>query len=236
MKKKLWIVPIIILLVVLIAFGVYVSDYYHADALAKTALHSDTTVAVTRTDYGWLFDGPSEDQALIFYPGAKVETSAYAPMLHALASKGIDVCLLDMPFHLAFFGIGKADTVIGEDTERNWYVGGHSLGGAMAASWAAEHGDRIEGVVLLAAYPTKQLDADLTELLIYGSEDHVLNLKKVRDGEQYAPEEYHTYIISGGNHAQFGNYGVQSGDGTALITPEEQQDETVRLIIQGLKS
>ena len=110
------------------------------------------------------------------------------------------------------------------------------MGGAMAASWAAEHGDRIEGVVLLAAYPTKQLDADLTELLIYGSEDHVLNLEKVRDGEQYAPEDYYTCIISGGNHAQFGNYGVQSGDGSALITPEEQQDETVRLIIQGLKS
>ena len=234
MKKKVWIVLIAMMLIVLIAFGVYVSVYYHADASAEAALHSDGAVTVTQTDYGWLFDGPSEDQALVFYPGAKVETAAYAPLLHALSAEGMDVCLVDMPFHLAFFGIGKADSIIGEDSERNWYVGGHSLGGAMAASWAAEHGDYIDGVVLLAAYPTKQLDSDLTELLIYGSEDQVLNLEKFQEGEQYAPEDSRTYIISGGNHAQFGNYGVQAGDGTARISPEEQQAETVRLITQSL--
>lgn len=232
--KKVLIVLIAMMLIVLITFGIYVSDYYHADASAEAALHSDGAVAVAQTDYGWLFDGPSEDLTLIFYPGAKVETAAYAPLLHGLAAEGVDVCLVDMPFHLAFFGIGKAESIIRENSERNWYVGGHSLGGAMAASWAAEHADRIEGVVLLAAYPTKQLDANLTELLIYGSEDQVLNLEKVRKGEGFAPEDFRTCIISGGNHAQFENYGAQSGDGNALISVEEQQAETVRLITQSL--
>ena len=234
MKKKLWIVPAAVILLLLLVFGIYVSDYYHADASAEAALRTDQAVTVTRTEYGWLFDGPSEDQALIFYPGAKVETAAYAPLMHRLSAGGVDVCLVDMPFHLAFFGMNKAGSIINADAERHWYVGGHSLGGAMAASWAAEHGGSIDGVVLLAAYPTKQLDADLTELLIYGSEDRVLNPEKVREGEQYAPEDYRAHIISGGNHAQFGNYGIQSGDGTARIPAEEQQALTVDLITKTL--
>ena len=53
-------------------FRVYVSDYYRADAAAEQALESDT-VLVEQTDYGWFFDGPSEDTALVFYPGGKVE-------------------------------------------------------------------------------------------------------------------------------------------------------------------
>lgn len=232
MKKRIWLKTLVgILLLLIAAFFLYVSDYYRADVSAAEALRSDEAVLVSGTDYGWFFDGPGEEAALVFYPGGKVETEAYAPLLHRLAAGGMDVCLADMPFHLAFFGSGKAEAVMAEHDYAHWYIGGHSLGGAIAAVWASENGDRIDGLILLAAYPTKPLDPDLTEILIVGSEDRVVNGEKIREGAQYAPEDLTESVIPGGNHAQFGSYGPQKGDGEAGIGAEEQQEETVRLIL-----
>ena len=117
----------------------------------------------------------------------------------------------------------------------HWYIGGHSLGGAMAANFAADHGDGIRGLVLLAAYPTKKLPSDMIEILLYGSEDHVLRTEAVEEGRQYAPEEYCEYVIKGGNHAQFGSYGVQKGDGKAVISASEQLEEAVRLTMEAIR-
>ena len=220
----------ILLLALVIAFGIYASVYYRADATALAALESDGQVTVSETDYGWLFDGPGTGDALIFYPGAKVEAAAYAPFLHRLSEQGMDVCLVEMPLRFAFFGINAADDVMAESDYENWYIGGHSLGGAMAAAYASKHGDALKGVILCAAYPTAQLDEDLTEVLVYGSEDQVVNLEKIEAGEQYAPADYTETVIVGGNHAQFGSYGAQKGDGTASITPDEQWEEAVNLI------
>lgn len=231
-KKRRWLIPVLLLLALVIAFGIYASIYYRADGTALAALESDEQVAVSQTDYGWLFDGPGETDALIFYPGAKVEATAYAPFLHRLSEQGMDVCLVEMPLRFAFFGVNAADDVMREADYENWYIGGHSLGGAMAASYASKHGDDLKGVILCAAYPTSELDDDLTEILLYGSEDQVVNLKKIEAGEQYAPADYTETVIEGGNHAQFGSYGLQKGDGTASIPAEQQWTEAVELITQ----
>lgn len=229
-KKKWWLIPVLLLLALVIAFGIYASIYYRADETALAALESDEQVAVSETDYGWLFDGPGTADALIFYPGAKVEATAYAPFLHRLSAQGMDVCLVEMPLRFAFFGINAADGVMAEADYENWYIGGHSLGGAMAASYASKHGEDLKGVILCAAYPTSELDDDLTEILLYGSEDQVVNLEKIEAGEQYAPTDYTETVIAGGNHAQFGSYGFQKGDGTASISAEQQWEEAAELI------
>lgn len=237
MRKKLrkhlkWLIPLLVLVLLAGAFLIYTAIYYHADETALAALASDDRVRVSRVDCGWFFDGPSGTDALIFYPGAKVEAEAYAPLLHTLAAEGTDVFLVEMPFRLAIFGKNKAEGILSEYDYDRWYIGGHSLGGAMAASYAAAHPERLTGVLLLAAYPTKRLDESLTVVSIYGSEDGVLNLKKVAAGRDYAPAAYYEYVIPGGNHAQFGNYGPQSGDNPALISAEEQQKETAAFFIQ----
>ena len=121
-----------------------------------------------------------------------------------------------------------------EYTCTDWYIGGHSLGGAMAASYAANHSEQLTGVILFAAYPTKMLDASLTEISIYGSEDGVLNMQNVGAGKAYAPDAFYEYVIEGGNHAQFGNYGKQKGDGEAAISAQEQQRRTVDFILNAL--
>lgn len=231
-KAKKWIIPVMIIILLMAGFLVYAEIYYRADATALEALKSDDTVSVTKVSYGWFFDGPSEEDALVFYPGAKVEETAYAPLLHELARQGMDVCLVKMPLRFAFFGAERAAAVMMLYDYRNWYICGHSLGGAIAADYAAKHPDQLKGLILLAAFPTKKLDDALLELSIYGSEDHVLSMKKIEEGRALAPAKYYEYEIEGGNHARFGNYGVQRGDGNAAVTAAEQQQLTVGFIIQ----
>lgn len=231
-KKWLWIIPISVILLLCIVFLVYAGQYYHADVSAFDALLSDDTVKVKQTDYGWLFDGPSETDAMIFYPGAKVEETAYAPLLHHLAGQGMDACLVKMPFRLAVFGANKADHVMTQHDYVHWYIGGHSLGGSVAANYAAGHSLQLSGVLMLAAYPLKHLDESTQAIIIYGSEDGVLNMAKLEAADRYLPDSSEQYIIEGGNHAQFGNYGAQKHDGKAAITHEEQQHRAVEIIVQ----
>ena len=219
-----------VLLVVFAAFGVYVSIYYHADESVEKYLASETgTTKLAETNYGWFLDGPSDENAMVFYPGAKVDEKAYIPLLYRFAEEGMDVCLVKMPFHLAVFGIDKADQVMSQYDYENWYIGGHSLGGAMGAAYAAGHADELRGDA------TKKLDDSLKEIVIYGSEDGVLRLSKLREGRQFAPKRYFEHVIEGGNHALFGNYGEQEGDGTGLISAQEQQAETVRVVMEAVE-
>ena len=213
----------------------YTGVYYRADAAAEAALRSDDAVTVARTDYGWFFDGPSETDALIFYPGAKVQETAYAPLLHSLAGQGMDVCLVRMPFRLAVFGGDRAAEVLRRHRYDRWYIGGHSLGGAIASGYAATHGDRLQGVILLGAYAMRPLDDRLTTVLIYGSEDGVLDRDSYEKSLSYVPEDAVEHIIRGGNHAQFGSYGPQKGDGRAAVSPKEQTGETVRVILSAVR-
>lgn len=234
--KKGWIILASVILLLAASFFAYVSVYYRADEAALVFMNSDESVAVTETRYGWLFDGPSEDAALIFYPGGKVEEKAYAPLLHALAAQGLDACLVKMPFRLAVLHGNAAEEVLKAHGYTEWYIGGHSLGGAMAAMYAADHGSDFSGVILLAAYPSQKLPDTLTEIQLIGSEDRIINRDKVKQGQAYAPPHCVEYTIEGGNHAQFGSYGVQRGDGTAAISAEEQIQETVRVIMENLRA
>ena len=231
-RKRIWVIPVLAIVLLAGIFCLYVGQYYHAASTALSSLRSDGTVTVTQTGFGWLFDGPSPNKALIFYPGAKVEETAYAPLLNRIAAEGMDVFLVKMPFRLAFFGADKATDLISQYEYDEWYIGGHSLGGAMAADYAAKHDGELKGLILLAAYPTKPLGAGLKVISIYGSNDGVLNMKKLEAGRQYLPENAVTYVIEGGNHAQFGDYGAQSGDKEASISAEEQQRQTVSLIMR----
>ncbi len=97
---------------------------------------------------------------MVFYPGAKVEYTAYLPLMYRLAEQGMDCFLIKMPCNLAFLGQNKAGNVVGSYKYERWYLSGHSLGGAMAASYVSKHLEQLEGLVLLAAYPTQELKAE----------------------------------------------------------------------------
>ncbi|MBR2590600.1 MAG: alpha/beta hydrolase [Clostridia bacterium] len=238
MKKKTKIILIVIasLLVCLVAAGaVYFGTYYKAQNV-EASLSGDSAVQVSRIDSGYFFDGQGTQSALIFYPGAKVACEAYAPLMHELADRGIDCFLVEMPLNFAIFDVNRAQTIMHSYTYEKWLLAGHSLGGAMAAEFAAEHKEELAGLCLLAAYSTKDLsDADFPLAVIYGSEDTVVNKEKIEAGRALAPADYREIEISGGNHAGFASYGAQSGDGKATISEEQQRAQTVAAILALLK-
>lgn len=232
MKKKILII-LLALIGAIIGFCIwYVNDYYHVTNRGAALADTDT-VTVSATDFGYSFDGLGEDNALIFYPGAKVEDLAYADLLKHIAAEGVDCYLMHMPCNLAFLGMNKANGIIDAYSYEHWYLAGHSLGGAMAASYAADKSDKLDGLIFLAAYSTSDLsDSDLKILSIYGSEDKVVNMGKIEQGRELMPSDYEEFQIDGGNHAGFGDYGEQSGDGTATISGDEQRAQAVTKIIK----
>jgi dienelactone hydrolase len=235
-RKALRVVLLVVLAVIVLMTGgfyIYTLDYYRADL--STFDESAVTAMVvaepdsTPKDLLIFKASPEKDQktGLIFYPGGKVAFNAYIPLMTKLSDEGITCVLVKMPFNLAVFDPNAADRVYGQLPDiRHWYIGGHSLGGAMASSYAGKAGDQLSGLVLLAAYPVN--DASLPTLVLYGTEDHVLDRSKITGVD--------STTITGGNHAYFGNYGEQKGDGTATITRDEQQMLTVKAIIEFINS
>lgn len=212
----------------LFAWILYANDYYEATATAKKAMQGSDVIGVTESDGYYLFFHKNQeaDKGIVFYPGGKVEETAYAPMLLELAEHGYEVYLVKMPAKLAIFGMNAAEDIMEDALHiKEWTMMGHSLGGAMAASFSAGHDEEVDQLVLLAAYSTEDLtDKEIEVFSFYGTEDKVLNMEKYEKYYSNLPEDVVEEVIEGGNHAYYAHYGEQDGDGTATITREEQQE------------
>ena len=219
------------------ALALYASDFYRSDAMAAAALKSDDTVSVEITDDMAIFRPENIEAGFVFYPGGKVEYTAYAPLMYKLAQNNIACIITEMPFNLAVMDVDAADKAceIIADVD-SWYIGGHSLGGSMAAAFAADSDIRFDGLVLLASYSTADLSQKDTEVIsIYGTEDGVLNMEKYQQYYSNLPEDTVEFVIEGGNHAQFGSYGAQKGDGSAKISADEQLEITAEKIAEFIR-
>jgi hypothetical protein len=197
---------------------------------AAAALASTDTVTFAREDDRLVFRpaGAEPVTGLILYPGGKVDAVAYAPTAAALAELGFLVVVVPMPLNLAVLGIDRADAVLAAHPEvARWAIGGHSLGGAMAAQYVASHPERVEGLVLWAAYSAAAIDPPIPAIVIFGTLDAGIasytsgaNLAKLGGDPVVVP-------IEGGNHEQMGWYTGQPNDPPATISREDQQ---VRLV------
>ena len=234
-RKRLLIATTTILVLVIIvgACAVYLGDYYRADHDAIGAILPQGTTWKEKADGTIVFEPEAATKGLIFYPGGKVEHTAYTPLMEMLASEGILCVLVEMPFRLAVLDVGAADGIPEAFPEvERWYLGGHSLGGSMAASYLASHTEDFDGLILLGSYSTADLSGtELSVLSVYGSEDGVMNREKYAEYKSNLPEGFTEVIIEGGNHAYFGAYGEQEGDGTATVTPAEQLRQTAEAIL-----
>ena len=229
-RRRILAVVLAFLAALAVAALVFLNTSYPASDAALTALESDGAVTVTTQDDGDMVFAPASAASgcgIIFYPGGKVDPRAYAPLMRAFAERGFTCVLIRMPFNLAFFDSNAADGEQAAFSEvDHWYLGGHSLGGAMAARYAAGHADDYEGLLLCAAYPTENLgDTDLAVESVYGSEDGVLNRDRYEECRANAPQLVED-VIPGGCHGYFGDYGAQKGDGTPTISREEQMSRT----------
>lgn len=216
----------VVLTLLLLAGGfyLYTKDYYRGNEEAQRIFSEKGQVIGKGLVLFEADSSKNKEIGLIFYPGAKVEAVAYAPLLSALAKEGITTVLLEMPFNLAVLDSDKAnEAILALPRLKVWYLAGHSLGGAMAGSYANTKEYPIEGLILLAAYTQEK--TEIPTLSIYGSEDKILDRNKISKYGQVLE-------LQGGNHAGFGYYGPQKGDGQSSITREEQQAQTLKAILQ----
>jgi hypothetical protein len=193
--------------------------------------------------HGWYVFAPAGEPlaGLVFYPGGLVDAEAYAPLLRRLADGGVLSVLVPMPLDLAVFGLGRAADVIAAFPEVGpWLIGGHSLGGAMASEFVKRRSDAVDGLVLLASYPAEATDLSrlpIRAVSTYGTENGLTPPEGFEASLARLPPGTELVVIDGGNHAGFGHYGPQAGDGVARIEREEQQrqaSETLLAFVRAL--
>jgi pimeloyl-ACP methyl ester carboxylesterase len=233
LKRKWWLWISLALIVVLGGGTVAWSRQQHsATPEALAALRPDDQVSVDADR--WLVFEPTATEpltCLILYPGGFVDPRAYAPAARALAAAGYRAVIVPMPLNLAVLGADRARAVQETYPEiERWAVGGHSLGGAMAARYAHRSPDAVQGLVLWASYPAGSddlSDRSLVVASIYGTRDGLATVEKIDASRVLLPADTRWTALEGGNHAQFGWYGPQPGDGEATLSHAEQQAQIV---------
>jgi hypothetical protein len=231
-RKWCWLIPIIPVLG-LVGFLAWAGNPLGPMPEALEALESDSQVQVEIDP--WLVFRPLEVQpaaGLIFYPGGRVDPRSYAPPARVIAEQGYLVVIVSMPLNLALFSPGRAAEVIAAYPEIcSWTIGGHSLGGAMAANFARQNLIQVQGLFFWASYPASSDDLsklDLEVVSVFGTLDGLSTLEKIEFSRPLLPANTHWVAIQGGNHARFGWYGEQPGDNPATISRASQQSEAVR--------
>lgn len=205
-------------------------------AEAEQALISASDVTVQQT--GWIAFTPKQSTpktGFIFYPGGRVQAEAYAPLAREIARAGYYVAIVYAPLNLAIFNPSVAQDVIDVNPQiEKWVVGGHSLGGVTAVLFAESNTQQVAGVVMIASFPASDALAtrnDLRVLSIYGTADGLADPENVRNSAKDLPKNTRFVAIEGGNHAQFGWYGAQSGDNPATISHVQQLIQTSEAIV-----
>ncbi|WP_062072716.1 alpha/beta hydrolase [Demequina sediminicola] len=206
---------------------------------AVSAMDSGNGVTVTETATSITLtpDGEAEATGLFFQPGALVDARAYAAIVRPVAEVGYQVVIPKQPAGIAFLSVGAFESAVDSNpTVDEWIVGGHSLGGVVAAieADANDHGSEAEGgsanvagLLFYGSYPADNINSTLTAevLSISGTEDGLSTPAKVEASRELLPADATFIVIEGASHAYFGDYGVQSGDGTPTISHDEARQQ-----------
>ncbi|MBU1586344.1 MAG: alpha/beta hydrolase [Actinobacteria bacterium] len=198
------------------------------DRAAALEAWENPAVTITSTDHSIVISptGEATGAGLVFIPGAKVDPYAYLYKLSGIVEQsGATVVITKPTLNLAFFdtrplSVFEADA---PDVTR-WFVGGHSLGGVRACQLAGTDG--TVGLVLFGSYCANDLSGSGLEVLsISGSNDGLSTPSKIDEAKHLLPENTNFVQIEGLNHAGFGDYGYQSGDGVSTLTDAEERTQ-----------
>ncbi|MGO4528812.1 alpha/beta hydrolase [Paenibacillus sp. 2TAF8] len=244
-RKKRGIGKFLLVLLALIVIGCgYVAwklfTPYGPQEAAQAAMETSGGVTVSEQEK-WIDFKPDKPKAggksVLFYPGGLVKPESYAPLAHKLAAAGHHTIIAKMPFNLAVIKPNLADDILSAYPEEKFVMGGHSLGGSMAARYVVAHPDVLQGIFFLASYPDQKGSVQklgIPALSILGTNDGVVNMTKYQEGRMYLPPDTVYYTIEGGNHAQFGDYGHQKGDGEPTVNEEDQLKQTAKTLLSWL--
>lgn len=229
----------LLLLLLIIVIGFFAWATLGVRSATERALETLDTNSISQENGLLVFQPDFQPTtALIYYPGGLVDPEAYAVTAQGIADAGYLVVIPKMPLNLAFTGINRADEIIEAFPQiDSWVIGGHSLGGAMAAEYAKNNVDQLSGLIFFATRPgdpNQFINFPIPMLVMYGTQEtEAPNTQAFYD---VIADSAELYVIEGGNHAQFGDYGLQSGDGTATISVAEQQQQIITRTIQFLQS
>jgi hypothetical protein len=235
MRKRL--VVLAVALVALVVLGA--AGFYGWTRVARYVAFPEAAAVAGRAamERGWFVFEPVGDPiaGFVFYPGGLVDPAAYAPLMRRLADGGVLAVIVPMPLDLAVLGIGRAAEVVAAfPLVDAWAIGGHSLGGAMAAEFVKANPGLVDGIVLLASYPADATDLSalpIRAVSTYGTRNGVTPPEGFEASLARLPPGTELVVIDGGNHAQFGHYGPQAGDGVATIDREEQQRQAAATVL-----
>ena len=250
-KKRVFLyITLGMIFIILTAFYAWSQVYYDAtpnaleylkDSGQVTVEKQDNiitdTLGVTSSTYTFIPEGKKQNIGVIFYPGGKVDARAYAYLGYGLANKGYKTVIVQMPLKLAVFSPGYAEKIINKHSGiGKWVIGGHSLGGSMAASFTRNNPEHIKGLFLLASYPASSVDLrnlDIDVLSLSGDKDGIADAEKIKNSSGLLPIDRTVFIeIEGANHSQFGDYGFQKGDLEADISQDRQHEIVINSVLE----
>lgn len=237
-RRILTIVGACVLAVLVVAVGaflVWANDTYAAEPAGLVAVQEDPRVELD--DQGDVVvlrpTGASDDRGLVFLAGAKVDPQAYAATFQEVAAEGTTVVIVKPFLNLAILERRPLDAFTDHAPEvGSWAVGGHSMGGVKACSYA-ESGE-VDALVLLASYCSGDALADRTDLdviSVSGTQDGLATPEKIDDSLADLPAGTEVVRIDGASHAQFGDYGVQPGDNAPSISDEEARERISEALV-----
>jgi len=218
----------------IVAFLVWANIVFQGEREPSLEAWQSDAVEISTTDDGSFVIAPTSggtDVGLVFIPGARVHPSAYLYKLSGIVEEtGMTVVITHPTLNLAFFDTRPLSSFT-EDAPGvdRWFVGGHSLGGVRACQLAdpgdSDAGPEVVGLILFGSYCANDLsDSELAVLSLVGSEDGLSTPDKVDEAAHLLPADATTVLLDGANHASFGDYGPQPGDGVATIDSAEVRD------------
>ncbi|MCU4751985.1 alpha/beta hydrolase [Halobacteria archaeon AArc-curdl1] len=241
--KAILLTLLLVLAVVAVGIVLYLENPYRGDSGRLAAIEDRDDVVLEVEDGTYVLHGgeiTDETVGLVVYPGARVHPDSYIwTLAPVVANEDVVVLIPEMPLNLAILDSSAADDVMDRHDEIDqWYVGGHSLGGAMACRYAARNDERVDGVVHLASYCDDSDDlreTDLAVLSVQGTADGVIDRDTERANRDLLGDAATVVEIDGMNHAQFGAYGDQRGDDAPAISDEYAREQLVEALLGWLR-
>jgi len=225
------VLAVIVLLAV--AFLFYANLVMRGEREQALLAWENEEISITSTDQSIVMEPATggTGQGLLFIPGAKVDPYAYLYKLSGVVESGVTVVITKPTLNLAFFDSRTLDDfAVDAPGVDEWYVGGHSLGGVKACMLADS--PEVSGLVLFGSYCANDLSgSSLKVLSIVGSNDGLSTPERVSSAADELPSSTEYVTIEGGNHARFGDYGHQSGDGDATISTEDARERITLALV-----
>jgi hypothetical protein len=238
-RRRAVLISLVAAIVVLVGAGAWWLQPQPLLPEAEASLASTPQVAFSRVDgrLEWAPVAGGYEAGLVLYPGGKVRPEAYGPLAQRIASEGFLVIVVPVPLNLAVLGIDAARPAMAAHPEvAAWAVGGHSLGGSMAAQYASDASEPVRGLALWASYAATDLSGtSLAVVSVYGSLDAGAARMSGTEARAALPPDAELVEVAGGNHEQMGWYTGQPNDPAATITRGEQQRQVVEATVAMLR-